>query len=284
MKKKSTIIGSLFLAIVLIVLSITSFEWVTPRQAFAADANFVPPADATGERVIPTIIFSNVQGSGEGLSDSSRPDSFKSQQISYWWGDGIYLDITIPKSVNVWRSGTSTWAGSNAPLIITNLDTLEDVTELYPQKLSKVDNSQWELTIPQLQAGNYRFAFGGGVRIDSEWWLESTEPEVLPSPTPTVTPEPTPTPTPAIAPTPTPTQPTGDRAILTITLVNGTEKEYDLPMNEVKSFLEWYDQRDAGRGAGSYAIDKHDNNKGPFKARKDYVIFDKILTYEVNEY
>ncbi|MNC52454.1 hypothetical protein D3C75_1018000 [compost metagenome] len=55
-------------------------------------------------------------------------------------------------------------------------------------------------------------------------------------------------------------------------------------MNEIESFLNWYDQRDAGRGPGSYAIDKHENNKGPFKNRKDYVIFDKILTFEVNEY
>jgi hypothetical protein len=125
-----------------------------------------------------------------------------------------------------------------------------------------------------------------------------------PTPTPTVTPEPTPTATPTVTPTPTatptatptptttptptatpnPTPGTGDRAIIIITLVNGTEKEYDLPMNEIESFLNWYDQRDAGRGPGSYAIDKHENNKGPFKNRKDYVIFDKILTFEVNEY
>ncbi len=106
----------------------------------------------------------------------------------------------------------------------------------------------------------------------------TASPTAAPTPTPTITP----TPTPTVTPNPTPD--TGDRAILTITLVNGTEKEYDLPMSEVESFLNWYDQRDAGRGPGSYAIDKHENNKGPFKNRKDYVIFDKILTFEVNEY
>ncbi|WP_379140116.1 hypothetical protein [Paenibacillus sp. sgz500992] len=91
-------------------------------------------------------------------------------------------------------------------------------------------------------------------------------------------------PTPQPTPTPTPEQPTGDQAILTITLLNGIEKQYDLPMNEVNAFLTWYDARDAGRGPGMYAIDKHSNNKGPFKKRKDYVVFDKILTYEVSEY
>ncbi|KTD88222.1 galactose oxidase [Paenibacillus etheri] len=72
--------------------------------------------------------------------------------------------------------------------------------------------------------------------------------------------------------------------MLTITLINGTEKEYDLPIVEVNAFLNWYDARDAGRGPGLYAIDKHSNNKGPFNKRKDYVVFDKILTFEVSEY
>ncbi len=111
-------------------------------------------------------------------------------------------------------------------------------------------------------------------------------PEPTATPRPTATPEPTVTPLPTATPKPTatPEQPTGDRAILTITLLNGTEKEYDLPITEVDAFLTWYDARDAGRGPGSYAIDKHTNNKGPFKKRKDYVVFDKILNFEVSEY
>lgn len=90
--------------------------------------------------------------------------------------------------------------------------------------------------------------------------------------------EPTPT------PTPTPEQPTGNRAILSIELINGTQKEFDLSVLEVASFLSWYEAKASGSGTTSFAIDKHENNKGPFKARKDYVIFDKILTFEVNEY
>lgn len=68
-------------------------------------------------------------------------------------------------------------------------------------------------------------------------------------------------------------QPDKGRAILTITLDTGLEKEYDLSMAEVNSFISWYEGKAAGSGAASYAIDKHDNNKGPFKSRKDYVIF-----------
>ncbi|TYA13714.1 galactose oxidase [Paenibacillus faecis] len=46
----------------------------------------------------------------------------------------------------------------------------------------------------------------------------------------------------------------------------------------------WYDAKDAGSGPSKYAIDKHNNNKGPFSKRTDYVIFNNILTFEVNEY
>ncbi|MFB0843987.1 hypothetical protein [Paenibacillus oleatilyticus] len=80
------------------------------------------------------------------------------------------------------------------------------------------------------------------------------------------------------------TPPTSGRAILVVTLDTGLEKEFDLSMTEVNAFITWYEGKAAGTGPASYAIDKHDNNKGPFKSRKDYVIFDKILTYEVNEY
>ncbi|MGZ7443747.1 fibronectin type III domain-containing protein [Paenibacillus sp. TH7-28] len=81
-----------------------------------------------------------------------------------------------------------------------------------------------------------------------------------------------------------PTTPSGNRAILVVTMLNGLEKEYDLSLDEVNGFLDWYDAKDAGIGPAKYAIDKHSNNKGPFSKRTDYVIFNNILTFEVNEY
>ncbi|ETT30670.1 kelch-like protein 4 [Paenibacillus sp. FSL R5-192] len=84
--------------------------------------------------------------------------------------------------------------------------------------------------------------------------------------------------------TPTPEQPAGDRAILVVTMTTGLEKEFDLSMKEVNSFIDWYETKQAGSGKASYAIDKHDNNKGPFKSRKDYILFDRVLTFEVSEY
>ncbi|MGG6313251.1 hypothetical protein [Paenibacillus macerans] len=77
---------------------------------------------------------------------------------------------------------------------------------------------------------------------------------------------------------------TGERALLRITLNGGIEKEYDLSMTEVNAFINWYEGRANGTGTVMYAFDKHDNNKGPFKNRKDYVFYDKIITFEVNGY
>lgn len=61
-------------------------------------------------------------------------------------------------------------------------------------------------------------------------------------------------------------------------------QEFDLSMKEVNDFIGWYEAKQAGSGKASYAIDKHDNNKGPFKSRKDYILFDRVLTFEVSEY
>ncbi|MEK3792104.1 hypothetical protein MKX42_10315 [Paenibacillus sp. FSL R7-0204] len=140
--------------------------------------------------------------------------------------------------------------------------------------------------------GNY-----SGIRIEcaeSNTWIAiseitvgaltpepTPEPTATPEPTPTVTPVPTVKPTPTVTPSPIPEQPTGNRAILVVTMNTGLEKEFDLPMTEVNAFLSWYD---ASSGSARYGINKHDNNKGPFTSRKDYVIFDKILTFSVDEY
>lgn len=89
---------------------------------------------------------------------------------------------------------------------------------------------------------------------------------------------------PSLEPNPEPEQPTGSRAILVVTMTTGLEKEYDLSMQEVNSFISWYEAKRAGSGKASYAIDKHDNNKGPFSSRKDYILYNRVLTFEVNEY
>ncbi|KKC49547.1 galactose oxidase [Paenibacillus sp. D9] len=66
-------------------------------------------------------------------------------------------------------------------------------------------------------------------------------------------------------------------------MVNGLEKEYDLTVQEVSAFIAWFDTKDAGTGPAKYAFNKT-WNKGPFSERTEYVIFEKILTFNVDEY
>ncbi|MEJ9219412.1 hypothetical protein P4H46_14635 [Paenibacillus glucanolyticus] len=89
---------------------------------------------------------------------------------------------------------------------------------------------------------------------------------------------------PVTEPEPEPELPSSDRAILVVTLTTGLEKEYDLPLADVNAFLNWYDSKDAGSGPAKFAINKYNNNKGPFTNRTDFVIFNNILHIEVNDY
>lgn len=51
-------------------------------------------------------------------------------------------------------------------------------------------------------------------------------------------------------------KPTANRAILTITLLNEVQKEYDLSTEEVQTFLTWFDERTKGNGLEEYAFEK----------------------------
>lgn len=118
---------------------------------------------------------------------------------------------------------------------------------------------------------------GEDININELDFFYSKDPSTSPEPTDPVDPTEPGDPT-------EPSDPTADRAILVVTMTTGLEKEYDLPMSDVNAFLNWYDARDAGSGPAKFAINKYSNNKGPFSKRTDYVIFDKILTFEVSEY
>ncbi|WP_432408303.1 fibronectin type III domain-containing protein [Wukongibacter sp. M2B1] len=71
----------------------------------------------------------------------------------------------------------------------------------------------------------------------------------------------------------------GDKAILRITMQNGKINEYDLSIDDVEDFIDWFEDRD-----DPYYIIEKDYNIGPFESRKDYIVADKILQFEVMEY
>jgi len=77
--------------------------------------------------------------------------------------------------------------------------------------------------------------------------------------------------------------PASARALLTVVLTGGQSKEYDLSADELDSFLAWYDAKDAGAGPARFKLPKP-GNPGPFASRSEYVIFDKIVAFDVDEY
>ncbi|WP_315109796.1 Ig-like domain-containing protein [Clostridium intestinale] len=75
-------------------------------------------------------------------------------------------------------------------------------------------------------------------------------------------------------------QPSNDRAILAITMTNGQTKEYDLPNREIEAFANWFDSSN-GKGQPKFGFNKKIQ---PYKEVKEYVVFDKISSYEVRTY
>lgn len=84
----------------------------------------------------------------------------------------------------------------------------------------------------------------------------------------------------------TPTNPTDSSgsAILNLTMTNGNVKSYTVSMSKVNDFISWYNNRAAGsNGSPYYTFDKTDNLQ-PFSKKTEYVVFDKISSFEVDEY
>lgn len=65
------------------------------------------------------------------------------------------------------------------------------------------------------------------------------------------------------------------------TRIFSKEVEYELPLSKINEFISWYESKGIDK---SYFIFQKQYNKGPFKTRKEYIIFDKIVSFEVNEY
>ncbi|WP_025716755.1 SPRY domain-containing protein [Paenibacillus sp. 1-18] len=190
---------------------------------------------------------------------------------------GIALDLDNDKIV-WYKNGVSLGANSVKPSELEGLEVFPMVMNGTSAKMDYQANfgaSDFKYSIPE---GFLPYQDSG----------TSTTPNPSTKPDPSTTPDPSTKPDPSTTPDPSDTdgnsQPTGDRAILTVTMDNGFDKEFDLSKKELNAFIAWYDAKDASRGASFFAIDKHNNNKGPFSNRKDYVIFNKILTFEVSEY
>lgn len=77
--------------------------------------------------------------------------------------------------------------------------------------------------------------------------------------------------------TPTVTETPGEngQALLRVTMTDSSEREYKLPMAEITGFVDWYD-REVGTGTTVYVLNK-------MTGSKEYLTFDKIISFEVTE-
>ncbi|HAF57516.1 MAG TPA: hypothetical protein DCK88_06300, partial [Lactococcus lactis] len=78
-----------------------------------------------------------------------------------------------------------------------------------------------------------------------------------------------------------PNESTGNKALLVISMVTGERKEYEMTTDKINDFIAWYNSKAAS--GPSYVIEK-DYNKASFTARKDYIAYEQISNFEVNEY
>jgi hypothetical protein len=76
--------------------------------------------------------------------------------------------------------------------------------------------------------------------------------------------------------TPTATESPGEngQALLRVTMIDSSEREYKLPMDEVNTFINWMD-RPATAGTSFYTFDKS------ITESKEYLLFDKIISFDV---
>ncbi|KHD38777.1 hypothetical protein NL50_01750 [Clostridium acetobutylicum] len=71
-----------------------------------------------------------------------------------------------------------------------------------------------------------------------------------------------------------------DKAVLSITMTNGQTKQFNVTMDVVNKFIDWYKLRDAGSGDQFFQFEITDPSK-PNIVKIDY---DKISSFEVDDY
>ncbi|MCR3760246.1 Ig domain-containing protein [Clostridium felsineum] len=74
-----------------------------------------------------------------------------------------------------------------------------------------------------------------------------------------------------------------DKAVLSITMTNGQTKQYNVNMDIVNNFISWNKARVAGIGDPFFEFDITESSN-PDIIKTDYVEFDKISSFEVDDY
>lgn len=269
MSKKNRII-TLSLVVALLIIFVTSFVWPSSSYAYPdglLDSNAVSLQTPTGASSGTTIkVTDGKETTWEYLNGTNN---------------AVFFSFTKPMEITAYQiRATSSVPIQNSSFAIDLIDSngishfiSKPAIDGTKQSIDTVSN------VVKVVFINYGYTNNMNLYEFDVFGTETPTPTAEPTATPEPTAIPTAIPTPIV--TPSPDIPSGDRAILSIILSTGAGKEFDLPIAEVNAFLTWYD---SAAGSARYGIDKHDNNKGPFSKRTEYVVHDKILTFEVSEY
>jgi uncharacterized protein YjdB len=77
--------------------------------------------------------------------------------------------------------------------------------------------------------------------------------------------------------------PVSGNGLLTVTMTDGQQRSYDLTMSQINDFITWYNNRAGGQGSFTYSFNKTPSSAA-YTKRTEYLIFDKISNYDVDEY
>ncbi|WP_051624058.1 Ig-like domain-containing protein [Clostridium akagii] len=77
--------------------------------------------------------------------------------------------------------------------------------------------------------------------------------------------------------------PVDGNALLTVTMTDGQQRTYDITMSQVNDFITWYNNRANGQGNFTYSFNKTPSSAA-YTKRTEYLIYDKISNYDVDEY
>lgn len=126
-------------------------------------------------KVIAAYNSLGINASNCGLFDNYTMDVWNSPTVMYWNNSTAYVDLVINEPCNIWRCGSAVYPHYSAKLKVMKYEEKAwlDVTSEVVQTVSNKTNLQWEKTISKLPRGRYKFCYLGGLRLDTEWYMEA---------------------------------------------------------------------------------------------------------------
>ncbi|MGL4820996.1 MAG: hypothetical protein ACRC5C_13610 [Bacilli bacterium] len=136
-------------------------KYQLPREDYVTD--YVVNAVAGGQGSGGTVAL-------PGLLDGKAVNEWNTPAVFYWSGAGTFFDITINEKVDIYRSGTGGWSQYFASLKIETMNESGAwIVSEVSQTLKPLTDNELGLYIKGLSPGRYKFSYGAGLRLDSEW-------------------------------------------------------------------------------------------------------------------